>query len=166
MFASLLNMESLRDQFKLGQNNSANKQNEQMNNTSNAVTPNQNNFAQTTIDPREIEVFFKDPFSVNTSNTTPNTSSPSTNPMDNRQEHAKKLTNLRNYPWFASHILKHDLPKRVSFNDIPDVIAEWKIGNEKLLAKQEAGWNSDHSDNEPGEISKQNHFNKQCKFLV
>jgi hypothetical protein len=156
MFATLLNMESLRDQFKLAQNSSPNEPNGQINNNT-SVTPNQNNFAQTSIDPKEIEMFFENPVSHNPNTTTPTLS---TKPM-NEQGHSKKFENLGNCPWFASEVLQDILPKRVSFNDIPDVIAERKIGNEKLLANDEAGWKSDYSEDEPGEASEQNH--KHCK---
>ena len=136
------------DHFKFGQNNT---QNEQTNdNTLKSATCNQTTkFAQAVIDPNEITVCFKNADSQNTPKDSPNTPALFTKPVD-KQGHSKKLESFRNVPWFACQDLKGVLPKRVSFNDIPDVIASQEVGNERFLANHEAGWNSHCSENDAG----------------
>ena len=145
IFATLVNMESLRNQFKYA--HSLKQPNRKMN-TPEPVTPNQPNVHQNVIDPKEIEVFFENGFSQKAPNTTSGTPL-STNSVNNKQGNSKK-----NYAWVASQVDEDDFPKRVSFNDIPDVIAEWEIGNEKLKVIEEDGWNSDISEDEPEVVCK------------
>ena len=144
-------MESLRDQFKHAHLPKEPNKNAQIQMTvQEPITPNQHNVHQNTVDPKEIEMFFEDRFSEKATNTAPTPQTPT------------QTKNLRNQPWCTS---EEDFPKRVSFNDIPDVIAEWEIGKEQLKANEEAGWNSDYSEDRPGETRGKTHFKKQCKFV-
>ena len=144
-------MESLREQFKHVHLPKEPNRNAQVQMTAQEpITPNQHNIHQNTVDPKEIEMFFESRFSENT---TPTPQTPT------------QTKNLRNQQWCTSQTAEEDFPKRVSFNDIPDVIAEWEIGKEKLKANEKAGWNSDYSEDEPGETRGQTHFKKQCKFV-
>ena len=151
MVATLLNMESLCDQFKLGQNNSPTQQTNTA--TPNSTAHNQNNSAQAAIDPEEITVCFENEDSQGAQNSSPNTPAHSAKPVD-KQGDSNKSENPRNLPWFSCQDLKDVLPKRVSFNDIPDVIASREYGNERFLANHEAGWNSHYCEDDT----------RQCKY--
>lgn len=176
VFATLVKMESLRNHFLPRQNiANINSTNEINSNTQKPepVKPNQNNIFQPIIDPKQIEINFENPESQGTPNTaaTPNNTSynHSTKATDKHRT-SRKVEDPINYMWFpscGSQNVKDVLPKRVSFNDIPDVIAAQRTGNNAMLspADREAGWSSDYSEDDTGETSAPNqaHCNKQCK---
>lgn len=176
VFTTLVKMESLRNHFRPRQNIVDIKSTNEINSNTQKpepVTPNQNNILQPIIDPKQIEINFENPESLGTPNsaTKPNnTSNNHSTKATEKQRNSKKVEDPKNYVSFqscGSQNVKDILPKRVSFNDIPDVIAAQRTGNKAILhlADQEAGWSSDYSEDDTGETSTLNqvHCNKQCK---
>lgn len=159
-FVSLLNIENLRDQFRLGQNNAPNepRKDQKHNNFGNTLDQ---NVVQSTIDPKDVELFFENPFTHNMRDCPQSTLH--TKHID-QQGALGKFDKFINYPLATSQGFKDVLPKRVSFNDIPDVIATQEVGNENIMASQE-GWKSDYSNDEENGSIEGHPFKKQCKLF-
>ena len=128
-------MEGIREQFIFGPITSSNETD---------IEQSSNILAEKTLDPKEIEMSFKN---LGARNKIANDHSSSNKPLE-KQENSRKFENLRKYPCLAVQDMTDVLPKRVSFNDIPDVIAERKTMNQKFLPNQETEWDSDYSDDE------------------
>ena len=166
-FSTLLNMEGLRKQFNLAQNIFHNESKQLKNYNINSFThrPDSNTFEHNefvqTMNPREI-------ISASQNTTPSNTSKNSSpKPMD-KQEHSIKLQ--QTFPWYVGSQTSKDgdLPKRVSFNDIPDYIATSETGRQRVhkITNRETGINPDSFQIEPpGEARPLNqaHLHKQCK---